>query len=56
MAKIFPFILLLNIVQPITKCLLDESYLSRSRPEKDAFSLSPTEHFMIHYDIEGDDA
>ena len=54
---IFVFLLLfLSIAQPITKCSLEEATRSMNRPEKEAFSLSPTGHFMIHYDIEGDAA
>ena len=45
--------LFLSIVQPITKCSLEEVSQSRTRPERDASALSPTGHFMIHYDIEG---
>lgn len=54
---IFVFLLLfLSIAQPITKCSLEEATRSMNRPEKEAFSLSPTGHFMIHYDFEGDAA
>jgi len=48
--------LFLSIAQPITKCSLEEASQSRTRPEKEAFSLSPTGHFMIHYDLEGEAA
>ena len=50
------FLLLLNIAKPITKCSLEEVSRSINRPEKDTFSLSPTGHFMIHYDLDGDAA
>jgi len=52
---IFLFILL-SIAMPLTKCLLEEDSRSINRPEKDTFALSPTGHFMIHYDIDGDAA
>jgi len=48
----------LCFTQSISKCSLedanfDEVSRSFTRPEKDTFALSPTGHFMIHYDIEG---
>jgi hypothetical protein len=53
----FIFLLLFfSIAQPITKCLLEKTSRSINRPEKDASALSPTGHFMVHYDIEGDAA
>jgi len=52
---IFVFLLLLlSMAQPITKCSLEDAKRSSHRPEKTAFTLSPSGHFMIHYDIEGD--
>ena len=54
---IFIFLLLSqSIAQPITKCLLESDTRTSHRPEKEVFSLSPTGHFMIHYDVEGDAA
>ena len=35
---------------------MEEASRSINRPEKDASALSPTGHFMVHYDIEGDAA
>ena len=35
---------------------MEEVSQSRTRPEKDTSALSPTGHFMIHYDVEGDAA
>jgi len=49
-------LLMLSIAQPITKCSLEEATRSMTRPEKTDFSPSPTGHFRIHYDIEGDAA
>tara|TARA_B110000438_G_C15778290_1_gene635091 strand:+ start:105 stop:1769 length:1665 start_codon:yes stop_codon:yes gene_type:complete len=56
MYRFISLFLLLSIAQPITKCLLEEVSRSINRPEKDASALSPTGHFMVHYDIEGDSA
>ena len=53
MHRFISLLLLLSISQPVTKCLLEEASQSRNRPEKDTSTLSPTGHFMIHYDIEG---
>ena len=33
---------------------MEEASRSINRPEKNASALSPTGHFMVHYDIEGD--
>ena len=56
MYKFIFSIICLSIAQPITKCSLEEASRLINRPEKDAFALSPTGHFMVHYDLEGDAA
>lgn len=56
MYRFIALLLLFSFAQSITKCSLEEATRSMTRPEKAAFALSPTGHFMIHYDIEGDAA
>ena len=54
--KIYLLLFVFSLVFPVTKCNFEIETMYRSRPEKDTFSLSPTGHFMIHYDIQGNAA
>ena len=51
--KIIFLILLVIFGFPIDKCSFEFESKYRSRPEKETFSLSPSGHFMIHYDTLG---